>query len=227
MKKSGLRYIARIHLSLILVAVIFFVSAGRIDIPRAWGFFVVSFVYYPVSTFIVYKSNPELINQRGEKKEGTKSWDTILTSAYFALGYYILAVVMGLDVGRFHWSYLAMYFVVPGILLYLTGAVLNTWAMIANPHFEATVRIQQERDHTVITTGPYKIVRHPGYLAGILWTVSVPLIMGSAAGFIPVSAALLLLGLRTWLEDKTLCEELSGYSEYAQKVKYRLFPGIW
>lgn len=227
LRKSGIRYIIRIHLSLGLVAVIFFGSAGRIDIARAWVFFIISFVYYPVSTLILYRRNPELINQRGEKKQDTKSWDTILMPAYFAVGYYVLAAVVGLDVGRFHWSYLNSYFLGLGLPLYIGGAVLNTWAMTANPHFEPMVRIQKERDHTVVTTGPYKMVRHPGYLAGFLWTVSVPLIIGSLVGVVPAVIALGLLIVRTWLEDKTLYEELAGYAEYAKKVRYRLFPGIW
>ena len=227
LRKSGIIYILRIHLSLVLVAVIFFVSAGRIDIPRAWAFFAAGFIYYPVSTAILYRKNPELINQRGEKKQDTESWDKILMPAYFIVGYYVLAAVVGLDVGRFLWSHLDIHFLVGGFFLYSAGAVLNTWAMVANPHFEALVRIQKGRDHKVITTGPYKIVRHPGYLAGILWTVSVPLIIGSLVGLIPVGIALFFLGMRTWLEDETLQKELAGYSEYAKKVKYRLFPGIW
>ncbi|KYK29740.1 MAG: hypothetical protein AYK19_19240 [Theionarchaea archaeon DG-70-1] len=227
LRKSGIRYIVRIHVSLILVAVIFFGSAGHITIPRAWAFFVMGFIYYPVSTFILYRQNPELINQRGEKKQDTKSWDRIVMPAYFIVGYYLLAAVVGLDVGRFHWSYLGIHFLVIGLPLYIGGAVLNTWAMIANPYFEPMVRIQEERDHKVVTTGPYKIVRHPGYLAGSLWTVSFPLIIGSLVGFIPAVIALLLLVVRTWLEDKTLCKELAGYSEYAQRVNYRLFPEIW
>lgn len=227
LRKSGIRYIIRIHFSLVVVAVIFFVSAGRLDIPRAWVFFVMSFIYYPVSTLILYRHNPELINQRGEKKQGTKSWDRILMPAYFVVGYYVLAAVVGLDVGRVHWSYLGTHFLVLGIPLYITGAVLNTWAMSKNPHFEPMVRIQKDRSHKVVTTGPYKLVRHPGYLAGVLWTVSVPLIIGSLFGFIPVVIALFLLGIRTRLEDRTLLKELDGYTEYARKVKYRLFPGIW
>ena len=227
LRKSGIRYIIRIHLSLGLAAVLFFAAAGRIDIPRGWVFFAGSFVYYPISIFIVYRHNPDLINLRGEKKEGTKSWDRVLMPAYFIVAYYVMAAVVGLDVGRVHWSHLGGFFLGAGGVLYIAGAVLNTWAMLENPHFEATVRIQKERTHTVIKTGPYRVVRHPGYLAGVLWTVSIPCIIGSAAGCIPAGIALLLLGTRTWLEDKTLSRELDGYSEYAQEVKYRLFPGIW
>jgi protein-S-isoprenylcysteine O-methyltransferase Ste14 len=96
-----------------------------------------------------------------------------------------------------------------------------------NPHFEPTVRIQKERDHKVITSGPYKLVRHPGYLAGILFVISVPLIIGSCFAFVPVGIYVILVVIRTFLEDNTLQEELEGYTKYASQVRKRLFPGIW
>jgi protein-S-isoprenylcysteine O-methyltransferase Ste14 len=99
--------------------------------------------------------------------------------------------------------------------------------MVVNPYFEPTVRIQKDRGHKAISSGPYKIVRHPGYLAGILFTLSMPLIVGSAFTFVPVGIYAVLFIVRTALEDKTLREELDGYAEYARRVKYKLFPGIW
>jgi protein-S-isoprenylcysteine O-methyltransferase Ste14 len=99
--------------------------------------------------------------------------------------------------------------------------------MIANPYFEPTVRIQEDRDHKVITSGPYKIVRHPGYLAGILFIFSIPFYLGSLFTFIPAGIYSLLMITRTWLEDITLQKELTGYFEYTKKTKYRLFPFIW
>jgi protein-S-isoprenylcysteine O-methyltransferase Ste14 len=99
--------------------------------------------------------------------------------------------------------------------------------MWINPFFEPTVRIQKDRGHTVISGGPYKIVRHPGYLGGILYTLSAPLIIGSLYTFIPVAIYVLLIMLRTLLEDRTLQRELEGYSEYTKQTKYRLFPWIW
>ena len=99
--------------------------------------------------------------------------------------------------------------------------------MIMNPHFESTVRIQKDRGHKVITSGPYRIVRHPGYLAGVLYILSVPLIMGSFFTFIPVGMYILLMITRTILEDKTLQKELNGYSEYVQKMRYKRFPWVW
>jgi protein-S-isoprenylcysteine O-methyltransferase Ste14 len=105
--------------------------------------------------------------------------------------------------------------------------MLLNWAMIANPHFEPTVRIQKDRDHKVVIAGPYGIVRHPGYLAGVIYAFSIPLIIGSVLTFFPVSIYALLMIIRTIFEDRTLCKELNVYSEYAQKVRYRLFLWLW
>jgi protein-S-isoprenylcysteine O-methyltransferase Ste14 len=207
---------------------IFFVSAGRLNIPRAWAFFGVTFVYIVVSSVVLSKSNPELVAQRlKRKREGSKSWDEVLMRANNLIVIIVVPVIAGLDIGRYNWSGLSILYAVPGFVLYVFSSILINWAMIVNPHFEPTVRIQVDRGHRVITTGPYKFVRHPGYLAGILWTLSIPLIIGSFFAFIPAGIYVLSTGIRTSLEDKTLLKELNGYPEYSKKVKYRLFPKIW
>jgi protein-S-isoprenylcysteine O-methyltransferase Ste14 len=99
--------------------------------------------------------------------------------------------------------------------------------MVVNPFFEPTVRIQNDREHRVISVGPYAYVRHPGYLSGITWVSSIPLILGSLYGVIPVILYISLMIVRTYLEDKTLKEELAGYIDYSEKVRYRLFPFVW
>ncbi|MCK5593262.1 isoprenylcysteine carboxylmethyltransferase family protein, partial [Candidatus Bathyarchaeota archaeon] len=135
--------------------------------------------------------------------------------------------VAGWDIGRFQSPGLDVPFAAVGFVLFIVSTILLNWAMIVNPHFEPTVRIQKDRDHKVITSGPYKRVRHPGYLAGILFTLSIPLIIGSVFTLIPSGIYSLLMIIRTSLEDKTLHKELEGYSEYAKRVRYRLFPEIW
>ena len=100
--------------------------------------------------------------------------------------------------------------------------------MVVNPHFEKTVRIQTDRDHRLIDTGPYRIVRHPGYLGTILsFILSAPLLLGSWWAFVPAAASTASLIVRTALEDRTLRTELAGYEDYARRVRYRLAPGIW
>jgi protein-S-isoprenylcysteine O-methyltransferase Ste14 len=197
------------------------------DIPRAWVFFAANFIYFSTSTLILYKTNPELLNQRGELKQDAKTWDKVLMRVTNLVGLLVFPVVAGLDVGRYKWSSLNIYYVMVGLPMYIFSAVLITWAMVENRHFEATIRIQKDREHHVVSTGPYKIVRHPGYFSGALWYIAAPLIFGSIFAFIPVGIIMILFIIRTYLEDKTLQKELDGYIEYTKKVKYRLFPGIW
>ena len=228
LRRSLIKQIILSCLMLSIQITIFFISAGHFDIPRAWIFFSVTFVYLIVSTATLYKLNPELLVQRlKRKREGSKLWDEVLMRATNLMVISIVPAIAGLDVGRFHWSSLSIHFAVLDFMLYIISSILINWAMIVNPHFEPTVRMQKDRDHQVITTGPYKIVRHPGYLAGILFTLSIPLIIGGVFTFIPAGIYLLLMIIRTLFEDRTLHRELNGYSEYAKRVRYRLFPWIW
>ena len=228
LNRYGIKVLVGTFLGPFIQVGLLFISAGRIDIAQGWVYLVVSFIGMFGGIILVYKANPELLNHRGqwEKKKDTKPWDKFLLISYGIVGFYILPFVIGLDI-RFQWSYLGIHFMIAGIVLFLVGSVIIHWAMIVNTHFEATVRIQSDRDHKVITAGPYQMVRHPGYVGSILWAVATPLIIGSVVGLIPAVIAGLVLIIRTGLEDKTLHSELSGYMEYAGKVKYRLFPGIW
>ena len=99
--------------------------------------------------------------------------------------------------------------------------------MLRNPFFEGTIRIQREKNHNVTKTGPYKIVRHPGYLGMLLGSISLPLALGSVLAFFPLVIMIILIFIRTYYEDTTLHRELTGYSEYCKEVKYRLIPFIW
>jgi protein-S-isoprenylcysteine O-methyltransferase Ste14 len=211
-----------------IMMLVFFMAAGRTDIPRAWIFFVAAFTYNVLSTLIVFRYNPELIIVRLRvRREGSRRWDEVLMRITNLTGILLIPIVAGLDVGRYNWSFLQPVFLIPGFLLFITGAILVVWAMSVNKFFEPTVRIQIDRGHKVITTGPYELIRHPGYLSGILWMSSIPLIIGSTYAIIPLILYYILMILRTYLEDQTLQKELPGYSEYSKKVRYRLFPLIW
>jgi protein-S-isoprenylcysteine O-methyltransferase Ste14 len=211
---------------LVVQIVIFVVSAGYVPDFRPWLYFAIAFVHSFVSIAVQYKLNPQLVVQRLKtKRKGSKLWDEALMRVSNLSVLVLIPVIAGLDVGRFHWLSLDTYFIVVGFLLVVVSSVLLNWAMAVNPHFEPTVRIQE--NHKVISRGPYGIVRHPGYLSGVLFTLSIPLIIGSALTLVPVGVYWFLIVIRTWLEDKTLQKELEGYSEYAKKIKYRLFPGIW
>jgi len=226
LRPSGYRRIAEDAVWVVLQPVVLFASAGRTDIPRVWLLLAVSLGCLFVGGLVVVWVSPEIINQRGEKKRGTKWWDKVFLLAY-ACTAVSLVVVTGLDVGRFNGPGMGGRVAALGVVMHVCAAALFAWAMATNPHFEMTVRLQTERGHRVITTGPYRIVRHPGYVAGALLSVSVPLIVGSAYGLIPASVMVLLYLVRTELEDRTLRRELDGYQAYADKVRYRALPFAW
>lgn len=231
MPEAGQAVVKQIVVSSVLMGVmmaVFFTSAGRRDLPRAWLFFGAAFIYFVASTLAVYRFNPELLIARLTlRREGSKTWDEVLMRLANLTGMLLIPAVAGLDVGRYGWSGLDLIYVVPGFALFVLGAVLITWAMIVNRYFESTVRIQEDRYHEVVSTGPYIFVRHPGYLSGILWMSSIPLILGSLYTLLPVMIYSAMMVLRTHLEDRTLRDELPGYSEYADRVKYRLIPWVW
>jgi protein-S-isoprenylcysteine O-methyltransferase Ste14 len=213
---------------LAVMAAIFYASAGRTDIPRSWLLFGATLVHFTGSTLVVARLNPELISQRlTVRRAGSKSWDEVLMRVCNLTMLLLLPAVAGLDVGRYGWSALGAQYAALGLALMAVSSVLISWSMAVNPYFEPTVRIQGDRGHRVVSTGPYGFVRHPGYLSGILWAVSVPLVVGSFYAFVPVLLYSVLMVLRTQLEDRTLQGELEGYSEYARRVRYRLLPGVW
>jgi len=129
---------------------------------------------------------------------------------------------------RFGWSAMPLAMWPVGGALYAGFLAVTTLAMIENTHFEKTARIQADREHKVIETGPYAVVRHPGYVGTILgFILTPPLLLGSWWAFLPAGGAALTLIARTALEDRMLRRELSGYEEYTRKVRFRLLPGIW
>jgi len=229
LKKSGILRIISGLFFIAAQAVMLFFCAGRTDIPRAWIYVGASLAIPLIGILIMFKYCPhtiELINQRGKIQEGTKTWDRILTISLLPVWFFI-PIIAGLDLGRFHWSNLSIYFVIPGVMLTILGYTIVYWAMMVNKYFETTVRIQRERGHHVISTGPYKYVRHPGYAGSILSLIATPLILGSVYIYIPIGVLILMVIIRTVLEDRILKSELDGYEEYAKRVKYRLLPNAW
>lgn len=228
-KKNTFRYILRLFLSLIAQAIIFFAAADQLEIPRAWVFFILTFIYYVTSFIILYRLTPELINQRGGSafQENSKTWDKYILVVYTFLGIYAQFYVAGWDLGHINFWPLGLGYLGIGLVLFIISIILIIWAMVKNPFFEPTVRIQKERGQKVINSGPYGIVRHPGYLSGILWHIAVPLILGSGLTMLYTVIIVVLLIIRTYLEDKTLQKELEGYREYSEKTRYRLLPGVW
>ena len=205
----------------------FFLAAGRLDIPRAWIFLGMDYMGLIMVSVVFWKLTPELANHRASIKEGTKPWDKVFLTFYFTISLIAYPIIAGLDVGRYHWSELHINYAIAGVILFALCVAFGSWAIVVNQFFETTVRIQTDRGHKVITDGPYRFVRHPGYLSMILGALSASFIIGSLYSLIPGGLAIIAVVIRTSLEDRTLQEELDGYREYASRVRWRLVPGIW
>jgi protein-S-isoprenylcysteine O-methyltransferase Ste14 len=217
-----------ISLAIVLAVMIaaLFGGAGTFDWPRGWMFFGVYCALTAIVCVWLWIANPEIFAARSKIQEGTKSWDRMLT-VIIVLCYLAILPVSALDDGRFHWAPTPDSVVILGYVLFIVGFLGFAWASSVNRHFEATVRIQTDRGHKVITTGPYAFVRHPGYIFAILMTLGMPLALGSLYGLIPAGLLVVLVVIRTLAEDATLKAELPGYREYAARVKQRWIPGVW
>lgn len=211
----------------LFVAAILFASAGRLDWVMGWVYLGVFLAFDVATALVLLPKSPELLVERANIQEGTKGWDKVLVrlaAAYLPMAAWI---VSGLDV-RFGWSppmSPAPQFA--ALVVIVLGYALVVWAMASNAFFSTTVRIQADRGHTVATGGPYRYVRHPGYLGAILFTLVMPILLGSLWALIPAGLALPAYVVRTALEDRTLHAELDGYAEYVARVRHRLLPGVW
>ncbi len=229
LNRSGYKRIITIYLVMIFNAFIFFGAAGRLDIPRAWFFFALLFFGQTavLLLFVIrFPDMAEVVNARGKVKI-TKSFDWFFLIGYTLITFLLLPIIAGLDVGRFRLSSLNEWWLGVGILFYFLAMIITGWALIENRFFETTVRIQTDREHQVISTGPYSIVRHPGYVGMILLYFSQPLVVGSFYALSASFLTALFFIIRTALEDSTLKKELPGYLEYTKKTRYRLVPFIW
>lgn len=210
----------------VVTGAILFGAAGTLSWVRAWihiGLFTALFL---ANAAVVLPRNPELAARRSRRQAGTKAFDKVFIALYLP-SVLALPLVAGLDAVRFAWAPLPFWTVVPGALLLIVGMIPIGWSMITNPHLEPTVRIQDDRGHTVVNTGPYRYVRHPFYVGVIVMYASFPLVLGSAWAFAVVGWIALLFVSRTALEDRTLIRELEGYEAYSRRTRFRLVPHVW
>ena len=208
-----------------LLALVLFGTAGTLDWPRGWLLLALYAACYATSTMLLFVRVPDLIDERRKKHAGVKRWDKPLVLAYQVM-YFPTFGISGLD-QRYGWSDVPL-----GVSLVTLAGVavffaLVTWAPLVNPHLETYLRIQTERDHTVIDRGPYQYLRHPAYAGLALFFLALPLSLGSWWGIVPGAIAAALVLIRTAREDRTLRAKLPGYSAYAQRVRFRILPGVW
>jgi protein-S-isoprenylcysteine O-methyltransferase Ste14 len=222
-KGAAIAYAVGLPLSLLGLI---FLPAGSIGWKPGWiflGFFVLAIA---ISALILARVNPMIYRARSRIQPGTKGWDKALL-AIILPSMIMIVPVAALDAGRFHWSNVPDWLVGLGYLAMLGSIAVTTWAQAVNPFFEPGVRIQSERHQKVIDTGPYRLVRHPGYVGALLLFFGMALSLGSFWALIPAALASAILVLRTSLEDWLLRAELTGYAAYSSRVQWRLIPGIW
>ena len=204
-----------------------FIAAGTVAWPGAWGYLVIASIVMVVYGAIVRTRHPELIAERKKPPADAKRWDKPFVALIGGVGPVALLVVSGLD-RRFGWSGpMASWVVVSGLVLAAAGGALANWAVAVNRFFSAVVRIQHDRGHHVVATGPYRFVRHPGYLGSTLTMTGAALALGSWWALLTIGGLAALVVWRTALEDRTLMAELEGYTAYSERVRFRLIRGIW
>jgi protein-S-isoprenylcysteine O-methyltransferase Ste14 len=220
-----------IVLALLLVVVIPFLP---LLLSRQWGWWeawvyaITTILGFVISRVIAARHHPDIATERAGfmQHENAKAWDKRLVLLSF-LGGGLVPLVAGLD-ALFGWSpAFSLPVKIVSLVIILAGYALGSYAIIENRFFSAEVRIQVDRGHQVVSSGPYRWIRHPGYAGSLLTTLVIPLFLDSPWAFLPAVFSIVLVVIRTDLEDRTLSNELEGYQEYTKRVRYRLLPGVW
>jgi len=219
-------YLIKQFIGAFLFFTIIFISAGQIGYWQGLIYVLIGLIMFLLN-YTVLRVDSDLLKERSKPGEGTKKWDKIILGLSFliTISMYITA---GLDSGRYHWSpnfHWSIYLI--GSILTILGQLLFLIAQKQNKFFSSTVRIQTNREHIVCETGLYKFVRHPAYMGSIIQLLGFPLLFGSLWSIIPICLLIILLITRTYLEDKTLQNELKGYLEYSNKTRYKIIPYFW
>ena len=218
----------QLGIQFLLLAAILFLSSGRLDWWFAWAYLGIFVAGVAVNSFVLLRIDPELIAERAKQiTSETKEWDRVLATIWGLMTAIVSLLVAGLDV-RFGWSpQVPLAVQLTAMLFHMFGSAFSSWALVSNAFFATTVHVQVDRGHTVASSGPYGLVRHPAYAGWMVSGIAVVLMLGSLWALIPAIVGVLALMCRTALEDRTLRQELPGYEDYAQRVRYRLAPGIW
>lgn len=224
--KLLIRYAVREIMGLVVMGVALFWSAGRIDWWAAWAALAVMVGWSVATAVVILRRNPTLLAERLGPRQGAKRWDITIMSL-LGLTQLVRYIVAGLD-QRYGWTGgLPIAAQMIALLLCIGTYTVVVWATAVNAFFSQIARIQPERDHTVVSDGPYRHVRHPAYSGAILYEWAVPILLASWYALLISGFSTFLLIRRTSLEDQMLQAELSGYADYAHQVRYRLLPGIW
>lgn len=224
----------KLWLSLIVRMALFALAllwpAGTVQWWEAWAIIALWTAFGVVMTIFLSRHDPELLAERMKLlpiQKDQKVWDKLMM-ALFTIAGIALYIVPGFDVVRYQWSEsLPLWMEISAMIIHLPCFWFLWWVMRENTYLSQVVKIDSERGHKVITSGPYAIVRHPMYLVVVVFLFAVPVALGSRHSLILSIILTILMIARTYFEDRTLHEELLGYPEYAQKTSYRLIPGVW
>lgn len=208
----------KVIIGIVVLLLLLFGSAGTIYWIEAWILIIIYFIYVMGSFIWLKKNNPELLKERTSRRNEGKWWDKIILTIYTILLMFML-VICGIDAVRFHWSNLPLILKIIGFIGYIPSVIIIFLTIKENAYLSEVVRIQKDRSQQVVKTGPYKYVRHPMYSGIILMILFTPFALGSFMALIFSGLIIILFIIRTYLEDKTLQNELPGYKEYIQEVR--------
>ncbi len=229
MAEKGLvvRIVLRFISGLIFIGALLFGTAGTFNWPEAWVYLVIQFGWSVGLSIFLWRHDIELLKDRMKfTKKSAKGWDKVMT--FVSMPFYIPYLVLpGLDAVRYQWSHVPIWAKVACFIVIVASFLWISWIMKENTYLSRFVEIQEDRGHKVITTGPYKFVRHPMYISASILMIALPIALGSLYALIPMAFITVFIIIRTYLEDKTLHKELEGYVEYAKITRYRLIPGVW
>jgi protein-S-isoprenylcysteine O-methyltransferase Ste14 len=220
-----MKFVALAVFGTLILGALLFIPAGRLDWTAGWICLIIMTAGFAAVTARVVQRTPSLLKRRAKAGAGTPLWDFILVTL-FQLLFMAILVIAGLEF-RLRGTELPLALQVLGILLLIASMLLLGWAMGENPHFESTVRIQHDQQHRVIDSGPYRIVRHPGYVAAILLTLGMALTLRSRWALVPALLSVILFVVRTAREDRFLQAQLPGYRDFTERTRHRLWPGVW
>ena len=208
-------------------ALALFLPAGTLVWHAGWIFLALFFSFYLAVTIWLYHHNPGLLQERMRLRTSDQlAWDKVLFPLLMIIPFAWL-IFMSFDAVRFHWSPLPVWLEFVGVVVLVCSFYLLFLTFRENAYLSPVVRIQEERGHTVVSTGPYHYVRHPMYAAMLVFVVGTSLLLGSGYGILLALLFMVVLARRAVLEERTLREELHGYAAYMTQVKYRLIPYVW
>jgi protein-S-isoprenylcysteine O-methyltransferase Ste14 len=214
---TGLRSVA----APAVIGALIFAVAGRWDLPFVWGVLGVMIAFY---VLLALFADPGMVEERQAPGPGSRDRFTQPVAGTLLLGHWIL---VGLDVGHFHWSPVPWEIQVAGLVTYAAALGINFWAMWVNRFYSSVVRVQTDRGHHAVIDGPYRFVRHPGYAATLVAVLGGGIALGSWLAMLPLLGFAATFVRRTLVEDRILQAELPGYAAYCKRVRSRLIPGVF